>query len=68
MPAEAVQGVIAAINAKQVDEFGVRPINAFMTGTGEAYCFTEAPDADAVCKSHGIPLDRGEVKEVQTFV
>ena len=63
--------MIAAINAKQVDEFGVRPINAFMTGTGEAYCFTEAPDADAVCKSHeshGIPLDRGEVKEVQTFV
>ena len=71
MPPEMVQGVIAAIAAGQVDEFGVKPLNAFMTSSGEAYCYTEAPDADAVCKSHearGIPLGRGEVKEVQTLV
>ena len=71
MPPETVQGVISAINAGQADEFGVKPLNAVLTDSGEAYCYTEAPNADAVCKSHeshGIPLGRGEVKEGQTFV
>ena len=72
MPPEGMQMVIAAIKAGQPDEFGVTPLNAFFSpATGEAYCYTEGPSADAVCKSHeskGIPLGKGDVREVQSFV
>ena len=70
MPPEAIQGMVAAIKAGNVDQFGVKPLNAF-GGGGHAWCLTEAPNADAVCKSHqavGIELDQGEVTEVQSYV
>ena len=71
MPPEVMQAVAADMKAGKVDEFGVKPINAFMSTAGEAYCLTEAPNADAVCKSHeahGIALDKGDVREVQSLV
>jgi hypothetical protein len=51
----------------QVDKNGVNAVGADFTKDGQAYCISEAPDADAVCKMHeakGLKLDRGEVHEV----
>lgn len=41
-----------AIAAGQADPFGVRIINQYAASDGQAYCVTEAPDADAIRKSH----------------
>ena len=66
LPPEMVHAAIADITAGKVDEFGVKPLNAFFSpGTGEAYCLTEAPSADAVCQSHeakGMTLGLGDVR------
>jgi hypothetical protein len=70
-PPEAIQQTLDAIKAGTADEYGVKPINAFVTERGEAYCLTEAPSADAVCKSHalkGFDLTEGDVREVNSFV
>ena len=68
LPPEAMQAVQEAIAAGQADEFGVTPLNAIM-GDGQAWCLTEAPNPDSVCKSHeakGIPQTGSNVYEVQT--
>ena len=66
LPPEMVQAAIADINAGKADEFGVKPLNAFFSpSTGEAYCYTEAPSAEAVCKAHeakGMALGLGDVE------
>jgi hypothetical protein len=67
MPPEAQKAMKDKVAAGKPDQFGVKPINAFFTADGQGYCLTEAPNADAVCKSHetsGMPLGRGEVHEV----
>ena len=51
VPPEAMQAVQEAISAGKADEFGVKPLNAIM-GAGQAWCLSEAPNPDAVCKSH----------------
>lgn len=71
MPPEAVKAVQADIKAGRPDTFGVKPLNAFVSKGGMGWCFTEAPSADAVCKSHeakGIKLGKGEVHEVMSYV
>ncbi|MDA1097117.1 MAG: hypothetical protein O3B84_07675 [Chloroflexi bacterium] len=68
--AEVVKGVIAAIKAGKADPFGVKPLNTIQ-GSGESWCLTEAPNADAVIKSHGamgIPQTKERIFEVQTAV
>ena len=70
-PPEAVEQIAQAMKAGGIDQFGVKPLNAFVTDRGEAYCLTEAPNADAVCQSHvanGIDLTEGDVREVNSFV
>lgn len=69
MPPEAVAQMKSMVGKR--DELGVTPLNVFMSGAGQAWCLTEAANADAVCKSHqakGITLDTGDVYEVQTLV
>ena len=51
LPPEAKEGIADQIKAGTADQFGVRGLNVFLTGSGEAYCLSEAPDADAVVKS-----------------
>jgi len=34
------------------DNNGVKNVNAYITADGQGYCITEAPNADAVRKSH----------------
>ena len=69
LPPEALEGMQEKIKAGKADEFGVVALNAIMGG-GHAWCVTEAPSAEAVCKSHeamGIPQDGGNVTEVQVI-
>ncbi|MBI2886664.1 MAG: hypothetical protein HYY02_05600 [Chloroflexi bacterium] len=71
MPPEAVTMMQDVMRSGKADEFGVKAVNAFMSSSGQAWCLTEAPSADAVCKSHqakGITLEVGDVHEVQSVV
>ncbi len=70
LPPEAVQQVVAAIKAGKPDQYGVTPLNDFISTDGQGWCLVEAPNADAVCKTHeamGIQLDKGDVHEVMAL-
>lgn len=74
MPPEAVeQGkqmleqIRKAIKAKKADSYGVTVSNVFVGAAGESWCLTDAPNADAVVKSHaanGVKLSKADVVEV----
>ncbi|MBI3455682.1 MAG: DUF4242 domain-containing protein [Candidatus Rokubacteria bacterium] len=71
LPAEVAQEMTIRIKAGKADEFGVRPLNVLVTTSGQGYCLTEAPDADAVVKAHqakGFPLSHRDVAEVTSLV
>jgi hypothetical protein len=68
---EMQEGIAERIKRGQPDEHGVRGLNVFLTTDGEAYCLSEAPDADAVLKSHeavGLRIRREDVQEVESVV
>ena len=70
MPPEAFDQVRANLGAKKADEFGVTALDLYAGKEGQAYCLTDAPDADAVVKSHqaqGVPQTRGNVVEVTSL-
>ena len=63
---ETTEFIRGRVQAGQPDEFGVKPVNVYL-GNGEAWCISEAADAEAVCRSHaalGIQLERSAVNEV----
>jgi hypothetical protein len=68
MPALAkadIDGMKANLGKK--DQYGVTSVGALFTTDAQAYCISDGPNADAVCRSHmakGVPLDRGDVHEV----
>ncbi|MBI2919322.1 MAG: DUF4242 domain-containing protein [Chloroflexi bacterium] len=69
-PADIVEKVASAIRQGRPNEFGMRPINVF-AGKREVWCLTEAPNAEAVLKSHeslGVKIGAGDVSEVSTLV
>ncbi len=49
------------------DEHGVKGVNVIFVEGGSSYCVMDAPDADAVLGAHrrsGVPLERGEIREI----
>ncbi len=55
------------IQSRKPDQFGVTTQNVYMAGSGEAWCATDAPTAEAVIKSHealGVRLNRSDITEV----
>ena len=69
MPPEVLTIMRQRLQSGEQDEFGDRGISVFI-GEEHTYCYTEAPDADAVRKSHealGILLDPEDVAEVQVL-
>ncbi len=71
LPPEVVGQMVAAIKAGKPNELGVTPINLFMGAGGQAYCLSEAPNAEAVCQMHaavGVPINAKDVVEVQSLV
>lgn len=71
MPPQAMQQMAGDIKAGKADQFGTKPINVFVGKGGQGYCLCEAPNADAVMKSHqskGFTMSHKDVIEVQTLV
>ena len=70
VPPEVVQQIKEKLQARQPDAFGVVGLNMFVT-KDITYCLAEAPNAEAVHKSHeamGLKLGSGDVNEVQSLV
>ncbi len=68
---QMLQQLRADIAARRADRFGVTPVNCYRSPTGEWWCVTEAPDADAVIKSHeahGLKLTRYDVIPITPIV
>ena len=62
-----LEGMKASLGNK--DKFGVTTVDALFTTDSQAYCISDSPDADSVCRSHeakGVPIGRGDVHEVAT--
>lgn len=71
LPPGAMQQMQEDIKARKAGQFGVTPMNVFMGTTGEAWCLTEAPNAEAVIKGHGamgVTLAPADVVEVNSLV
>lgn len=57
--------------SKKSDKFGVKTENVFLGSSGEAWCITDAPNIDAVLKSHeanGLMLTSADVSPVTPLV
>ena len=68
---EAVEAMRAQIKATTPDDFGVKLLSTFVAINGQGYCISEAPDAEAVVKSHeakGYLIDSMDVIEITSLV
>ena len=66
-PPEAVEMMKQHIESGEANEFGAKPVNIYIGTEGQGWCISEAPNAQAVAKSHeaqGIPLSVDEIIEV----
>lgn len=66
LPAEMKDAMAGRIRSGQADENGARAVNVYMAD-GEAYCLSDAPNAEAVVKAHeaaGVAIRRQDVVEV----
>ena len=71
LPPEVVGQMIEAIKAGKPNDLGVTPLNLFMGTGGQAYCLSEAPNAEAICAMHaavGVPINAADVVEIQSLV
>ncbi|MBI4321811.1 MAG: DUF4242 domain-containing protein [Chloroflexi bacterium] len=71
LPPELMQQMKAMAEAGQSDPNGVTPLNVFAGADGTAFCYSEAPNAEAVIKSHamvGVALDRSQITEVSSLL
>ena len=70
LPPEMLAQIKQRLSSGHVDEFGEKGIHVFI-GQHETFCYTEAPSAEAVRKSHaamGIDLRPEDVVEVQVLL
>jgi hypothetical protein len=66
---EMQEAMAGRITAGEPDAHGVQGLSVMLTKDGDAYCVSDAPDADAVVQAHGamgIDLRREDVVEIQT--
>lgn len=66
LSAEIKEAMAERIRSGRADENGARAVNVYMAD-GEAYCLSEAPEAEAVVKAHeaaGVAVRREDVVEV----
>ena len=69
LPKEALDGVRQQLGKS--DPEGAKLLEVMFTNDGQAYCLTDAPSVDAVCRSHeakGLPIGKGDVHEVATRI
>jgi Protein of unknown function (DUF4242) len=70
MTPEMREAMAERIRGGQPDENGAKAVNVYVAD-GEAYCLSEAPDAEAVVKAHeaaGVAVRREDVVEVTPIV
>lgn len=68
---EAVEAMRAQMKAEAPDDFGVRLLSVFVAINGQGYCLSEAPDVEAVVKSHeakGYLIDAMDVVEGASLI
>lgn len=68
---EAVEAMRAQVKAEAPDEFDVKLLSAFVAVNGQGYCLSEAPDVEAVVKSHeakGYLIDAMDVVQVASLI
>ncbi len=61
----------AKMQAGEQNQFDAKGLNIFMGTEGQAYCLSEAPNAEAVIKSHeaaGVPQSKENIVEVNSLV
>ena len=71
MPPEAMQQMKSMAEAGQADPNGVKALNVFIGADGTGFCYTEAPNAEAVIKSHagqGVTLDPSQITQVNSLL
>lgn len=71
LPPGAMDLMKGRIERSEPDEFGVTPRNVYAATNGNAYCVSDAADADAVIKAHaamGVTITAGNVDEVSSLV
>lgn len=69
LDSKTIRTMSNSIKAGAKDEFNVKGLNLFYNDQGRAFCLTEAPNVDAVRKTHeakGMKCD--EIVEVKTLV
>lgn len=67
---EMKEAMAGRIRSGQADENGAKAVNVYMAD-GEAYCLSEAPNAEAVVKAHeaaGVAVRPEDVVEVTAIV
>jgi hypothetical protein len=67
---EMKEGMAERIRSGHADENGARAVNVYMAN-GEAYCLSDAPNAEAVVKAHeaaGVTIRREDIVEVTAIV
>ncbi len=67
---EMKEGMAERIRSGQADENGARAVNVYMAD-GDAYCLSDAPNAEAVVKAHeaaGVTIRREDIVEVTAIV
>jgi Protein of unknown function (DUF4242) len=68
---EAVEELRKHIRAETPDDFGVKWLSIYVAVNGEGYCLSEAPNAEAVVKSHelmGYLIETTDVIEVASLI
>lgn len=71
LPAEVMEQMKAMAEGGQADPNRVTPLNVFAGLDGSAFCYSEAPNAEAVIKSHaaaGVTLKPDQITEVKSLV
>lgn len=64
---EAVEELRAHIRNETPDNFGVKWLGAYVAANGEGYCLSEAPNMEAVVRSHeglGYLIEEEDIIEV----
>ena len=71
LPPDAMKKFAEDMKAGKPNQFGVKPINLLVGKNGDGYCLCEAPNADAVVKSHdaiGAKINKNDIREVTALV
>lgn len=70
LPPGAMDAMKGRIDRSEADQFGVTPKNVYAATNGNAYCVSDAADADAVIKAHaamGVTITPADVDEVSSL-